>query len=229
VLRADGHEEVRLVSARAYARALVSLSVVLAAASILVVSPGGSAPVAPVASTVIDRTYTCTPTPFLGRRWIAPFAQPGVREFGSRTQWHSLATASLHTGTHYDDSTLMTLTAGYPQPTEGTMGLSLSTQHCRKQAPRIALSARGLRSVAVTPLGERLRCRATKRVTVRIRSVFLDPAILRRGPFGMVAASAPVRRAAIAVRTQDGRPLVFAEIFDQGKARLFTARGCEYF
>jgi hypothetical protein len=225
VLRADGHEEVRLVSG-ASARALVSLAVVLAVASVLVVGTGESAP---VASTVIDRTYTCTPTPFLGRRWIAPFAQPGVREFGNRTQWHSLATASLHTGTHYDDSTLMTVTSGYPQPTEGTMGLSLSTQLCRKRAPRIALSARGLRGVAVTPLGEKLRCRATKRVTVRIRSVFLDPAILRPGPFGMVAATAPVRRAALAVRTQDDKPLVFAEIFDHGKARLFAARGCEYF
>jgi hypothetical protein len=205
------------------AAALAILAVAVAAATGLAAREAGSAP---AASRVLDRTYTCTASPFLSRRWIVPFAQPGVREFGSTTDWHSLATVSLHTGTNYDDTTVMSVGAGFPEPTEGVHGVTLNRQLCRTRAPRIPLSSRGLVGGPVAPLGEQLKCRATAKVVVRIRALFVAPTSLRPGPFGMSATSVPVTRAAIAVRTKAGKPLVFAEVFASGRARLFTGRGC---
>ena len=36
----------------------------------------------------------------------------------------------------------------------------------------------------------------------------------------------PVREAKLAVRTLAGKPLVYADLRESGKARLFTAKGC---
>jgi len=203
--------------------ALSMLAVAVAAAGGLAAGDAGSTP---AASLVIDRTYKCAGIPYLGRRHLSPFAQPGVREFGDKTRWHNLANAALHTGTHYNDSTVLSVGAGSPPPAEGTIGLSVNTQISRTRAPRIPLTTRGLQGGPPTPLGDRLHCRAAGRVSIRIRAVFQVPATLRRGPFGFIATSEHVRRAAIAVRAQNGKPLVFAEVFESGRARLFTAPGC---
>jgi hypothetical protein len=206
--------------------AVAILAVTVAAAGGLAASDAGSAP---TASLVIDRTYKCTGIPYLGRRHLSPFAQPGVRQFEDKTRWHNLANAALHTGSHYNDSTVLSVGAGSPPPAEGTIGLSINTQICRARSPRIPLSSRGLQGGPPTPLGDQYHCRAAGKVSIRIRAVFQAPATLRRGPFGFIATSEQVRRAAIAVRTQNGTPLVFADVVESGKARLFTARGCVSF
>ena len=205
---------------------LATLATLVAAAGGLAASDAGSAP---AASLVFDRTYKCTGIPYLGRRHLSPFAQPGVREFGDKTRWHNLANAALHTGSHYSDSTVLSVGAGSPPPTEGAIGLSVNTQICKARAPRIPLTARGLEGGPPTPLGDQYHCRAPGKVSIRVRAVFRAPATLRRGPFGFIATDEHVRRAAIAVRAQNGKPLVFAEVFESGRARLFTAPGCVSF
>jgi hypothetical protein len=209
--------------ARLIAPGMAVVFAVLAGATLLL-DPSARAEVA--ASAVFDRTYKCTGIPYLGRRHLSPFAQPGVRDFGNKKRWHNLANASLHTGSHYNDSTVLSVGAGSPPPAEGTVGLSINRQICRTRAPRIPLSSDGLRGGPSTPLGDQLHCRAAGKVTIRIRAVFQAPATLRRGPFGFLTTGEQVRRAAIAVRAQNGTPLVFAEVFENGRARLFTARGC---
>jgi hypothetical protein len=205
------------------AGAVAILAVAVAAAGAPAASESESAP---AASRVFDRTYRCAGLPYGGRRHVSPFAQPGVRDFGDKTRWHNLAHAALHTGSHYNDSTVLSMGAGSPPPAEGALGLSVNTQICRARAPRIPLSVRGLEGGPPTPLGDELHCRAAGRVSIRVRAVFKRPATLRRGPFGFISTSEHVLRAALAVRAQNGKPLVFAEVFESGRARLFTAPGC---
>jgi hypothetical protein len=56
----------------------------------------------------------------------------------------------------------------------------------------------------------------------------------RSRPRGAHDELEPVRRAAVgqiaegrlAVRTSSGKPLVYADVFDSGKARVYTAQSC---
>ena len=206
--------------------AVAILAVAVAAAGGLAAGDAGSAP---AASRVFDRTYKCTGIPYLGRRHLSPFAQPGVREFGDKTRWHNLANAALHAGSHYNDSTVLSVGAGSPPPAEGTIGLSINTQTCRTRAPRIPLSARGLQGGPPTPLGDQFHCRAAGKVSIRIRAVFRLPRLSDAGR----SASSPRASTSAEPRSRfgpgNGKPLVFAEVFESGRARLFTAPGCVSF
>lgn len=107
--------------------------------------------------------------------------------------------------------------------------LELSPRHCTRTRAPVRLSAGTLKRRATGPLEETFDCAAPRRVLVRVRAMFHVPTVLESGrPWGYPALTAEgeVREAALAVRTQAGRPLAFATVSESGNVRLFTARSC---
>jgi len=79
----------------------------------------------------------------------------------------------------------------------------------------------------VSQLGDEYRCVVPKQVLVRVRASFRDSITLRlinRRSF--YAADGRVERAQITVQTLAGKPLVYTDVADSGRARLFTGTGC---
>jgi hypothetical protein len=199
-----------------------------------------SGPVA--ASAVMDRTYSCTTRPSGGIREIEVRAQAGLR---AARDWNPVALASVSTGTATGgittvlDNELGWVTAGrpstsatvvpdpgfgvtYPVRVWGTLAVNRTL--CRPAQTRIPLTGAGLRRTAVTPLGDDLDCSTSDRILFRLRASASSPTLKKHRQF--VRTTSPLAAAALAVRTQSGRPLVYAEVSQSGKARLFTAKGC---
>jgi hypothetical protein len=70
-----------------------------------------------------------------------------------------------------------------------------------------------------------------QRVIVRVRAVFRGPTSLRTyRDFGRRLLATPLaavaREAQLAVRTPAGKRVMYADVIESGKARLFTAGGC---
>lgn len=177
-------------------------------------------------SRIIDRTLLCSTVLFAGVREVHVSAQAGVREFGSTTRWKSLAIASLWTGSGFSGSSIAGATAGAPKPEQGSSFWTYRDK-CQPLSARIPLAAGPLSGGPASQFGDQYECAAPRRVLVRIRALFTRPARLRfSSRFRSDSTKVPVKEARIAVRTQTGQPLAYAEVFDSGKARLFTARSC---
>jgi hypothetical protein len=74
---------------------------------------------------------------------------------------------------------------------------------------------------------DQVKCYAPRTVLVRVRADFARPVELKpTRDRSVLSAVARLRKAEIAVRTPGGKPLVYAEVRDSGRARLFTARDC---
>jgi hypothetical protein len=156
------------------------------------------------AGTVVDRTITCS---------------TAVRG--------AIRTVSIQAEAHGSGLTVQSpvarLAAVFPSLVE------LSPRHCTRTRAAVRLSAGKLRRRATGPLARKFDCAAPRRVLVRIRATFHVPTTFESGrPWGYPALTAEgeVREAALAVRTQAGRPLAFATVTESGKVRLFTARNC---
>lgn len=120
------------------------------------------------------------------------------------------------------DRWLVSVSAGNP-------AIIVYRQHCAPATARPPLSAGGLTGGLVSQLEEKYDCRTPRRVLVRVRGVFRSPASLRKGRFTqrpVYMATGAVRASYLAIRTQAGRPLIYAETRESRKARLFTARSC---
>jgi hypothetical protein len=92
----------------------------------------------------------------------------------------------------------------------------------------VSLKAGKLRGAAPGPFGRSFDCEAPRRVYLRLRAVFFEPAALgesREPGYRTLFAQGQISEAAVAIRTPSGNPLVFAT-FSGAKARLFTARSC---
>ena len=107
--------------------------------------------------------------------------------------------------------------------TFGTVGVR--RESCRPTSLRVPLAMDGLIGGAAPPLGDERECFAPKQVVVRVRATLGAPGSLRRGD-DFESTHTPVREAKLAVRTLAGKPLVYADLRESGKARLFTAKGC---
>jgi hypothetical protein len=191
-------------------------------------------------SRVIDRTLRCSSIP--GVEEVEARAHEGIRE--DRSTWKQLPFAALHSGgvlgtneRAYDNS-LAWISAGRPSDTTvlERMGrwsfpahqfgtVALNRRLCTPARARIPLSARGLGGGRPGPFGEEYDCSATRPVLVRLRAVFGSPVRLFQDRH-FLKTRMPVKEAYLAVRTQAGKPLVFAAVFESGKARLFTAPRC---
>lgn len=195
----------------------------------------------PTTSRIVDRTFVCTHAALGDLREIEARAHQGIRE--GRTTWKQLPFAVVGTGRATSSlSQWRSLTYSYAWITAASPSatttidsewrksgvpatLGVSAKACRKATSRVPLSAAGLSGGGASPFGEELDCATPRRFLVRIRAVLAAPAALRtRQEF--LATRVAVREAQLAVRTLTGNPLVYAETFDSGKARLFTAGTC---
>ena len=218
------------------------LVLALVAGGGLVGSSGTSAPTAP--ARVIDRTFLCTNAVQAGIREITVSARRGFQQSG---KWEWLAGASvMHFGGasvrerrgSSDQQWAVGMAAGAGAVPEGRLGnnpgISIRSRErnsaCSPSRARVRLSTRGLSGGAVDYFSDEFKCVVPRRILVRLRGVFGSPASLQPagdpGPFRTLQANGPLQEGAIAVRTQAGKPLLFATVSESGRARLFTARSC---
>jgi hypothetical protein len=220
--------------------------VTLAFLAVLLVSTGvlwqPEADAQPDASRVIDRTVLCATDPAGGIYEIEIRTNEGFRS--GRGAWEKPATGALTTGSTGSaaqalDNSLAWVIAGRPKPkatvipdpftgftypirTWGNVAMSV---RCRPSRVRVPLTTAGLEGGRPGQLGEQFDCPTPRRVLVRTRAVLQSPTTLTRHRQFLVART-PVLEGYLAVRTESGRPIAYAETFASGKARLFTAPRC---
>jgi hypothetical protein len=206
---------------------VLALALTLIVAGFVGTHSGATKPSASSAR-VIDQTLRCSIPRWAGNREITVWAQSGVRESPSR--WKSLAAVMI--STRGSQISLLQAAAGAPVPTEHK-GLTifdttlLIGELCRPATARVPLSARGLDGGAADPFGDAYKCSVSRTVLAHVRAAFRSSAFLRRDPrSGARITRTPVRTASVAIRTQSGRPVLFATMLESGKARLFTAGAC---
>jgi hypothetical protein len=189
---------------------------------------------------VVDRTIVCATALTGGLRTVEVRGHAGIREGGS--SWKQLPFAVFSTGsvgarlTALDNS-LAWVTAGVPSGTttmdigfnqawpHTTGTIALNRRWCRTSAAKVALTPAGLSGGPAGVFGESFDCLAPRRVLVRVRTVFGMPAGLH-GDGLFVRTNTPIREARMAMRTESGKALAFAEVLEAGRTRLFTARSC---
>ncbi len=188
------------------------------------------------ASAVIDVTLRCT-TPLSG----------GIREIGARANtgsrlrdsWVRLPFGAASAGnvTYGLGDSLGWISAGKPSPTTkldlgfratsalewGTVGVSRAA--CRSTSAKVALTRAGLAGGKTPALGERFECPAPRSVLLRVRAVSTARTALRaKGDF--LVTNVPLKSARLTVRTTKGKALMYADVVETGRARLFAAKGC---
>jgi hypothetical protein len=193
-------------------------------------TPG--APVGP-AATVIDRTLTCTTGFGKGVRNVQLIAISGFRSGGKLDKFGQVVVVTsgnpVPRNTQTFNPTLAGVTAGWPPPPPFTSGaLGFSTRLCKASRARVPLSRRGLGAGGeASVFGEELTCGAPGKVVIRVRGTFRSSArLVATKDRDYVSADARIDRAQVAVRTPSGKPIAYGEVFDSGKATLFTARSC---
>lgn len=186
----------------------------------------------PAASRIVDRTLSCPVGIRAGVRAVSVRGQAGVRDIEDRSKWKFLASATVSdeyapfAGVNAGNP-VADLAPGIPARPERLWIAAGST--CRAVA-RIPFTKRGLSRASAGRLGDSHECRPGSRVLVRVRGVFRAPTSLRvrRLPHGItrLVAAGTVREGFLAVRSAAGEPLAYAEVFESGKTRLFTAPSC---
>jgi hypothetical protein len=174
----------------------------------------GPPPGARTGARVIDRTFLCTTA-----------MQGGIRMV-------SIGASSASGPDLIEEGPSFGVSSGFAKP-PGFMSASktsftLYPDRCAGSGAIVSLKAGKLRPAPPGPLGRSFDCEAPRRVYLRLRAVFFEPAALvdnRESGYRMLLAEGQISEAAVAVRTPSGRPLVFAT-FSGAKTRLFTARSC---
>lgn len=202
-------------------------------------SSDASASASAAPARVIDRTFVCSTGIVAGGREIEIHARSGFRSLQNPTQWQMLPHAELRT--RGPDLYLVSISAGAPREKNRNnpydngpfgSGLSVGAKSCKAARANISLSARSLSGGPASQLGEDYDCPAPWKVLVRVRAVFRAPTSLRLSTIynwrawrtSRTLRESP-REAYFAVRTRR-KPLAFAQAFESGKARLFTAPSC---
>ena len=191
---------------------------------------------------VIDRTLSCPSEQSGGVQEIEVRVNTGFRQGGTYAILPFAVVASGGVRSIFDtlDDSLAWAAAGkYDHnanlsPTEGRVATNATRfgtwaanrGECRIARARVPLSAKGLRAVTPDALGVTYDCTSPARVLVRVRVVaHAAPTRYREQQFEKTRAS--LQQGFIAVRTQAGKQLAFASVFDSGKARLAVASNCE--
>jgi hypothetical protein len=210
------------------AAALLALTTPVSVASFGASAPGASA--FPTAARIVDRTLACTAGFNNGARSITVDAQTGYRKDGT-FQWLAQATVSTPgnpLSKQNRQPTLVGVTAGWPAPPPLSSGaLGYENARCGPTTARLPLSTRGLTGGAAGTFGDEVRCNTAKTVLVRVRATFHEPVVAEPNAVGsFISASGRIVVGKIAARTTSGKPLVYADVSESGRARLFTAGGC---
>jgi hypothetical protein len=220
-------------------RALVAGTASTLAILVLVAGVAARAETQSARIAVLDQTYSCAVFFRGGVYLLEARAQAGTRRLGA---WAKLPYAGIRTGVFSGGggpgNLVAWMTAGKPVATTmiddaydafdvrtwGTVGFR--REGCRRTSASIPLSAAGLTGgERVTPLGSKSECFVPKQVVVRVRAVLVSSGSLRAGQ-DFQTSHVPVREAKLAARTVNGKPLVYADVREDGSARLLTARGC---
>jgi hypothetical protein len=85
---------------------------------------------------------------------------------------------------------------------------------------RVPLETKGLSGGRASEFGDRYQCPAPRTVLVRVRVEFAERVRVGR------ESRAHVTGGSLAVRTESGKPIVYADVHEFGRARLFAARSC---
>jgi hypothetical protein len=174
----------------------------------------GPAPGARSGARVIDRTFFCTTAMQGGIRMVSITAS-GARGPDLIAEGPSFGVSS-----------------GFAKPpgfiSASKTSFTLYPDRCTGSGAIVSLKAEKLRAAPPGPFGRSFDCEAPRRVYLRFRAVFFEPASLvdnRESGYRMLLAEGQIAEAAVAVRTLAGKQLLFAS-FSGGKARLFMARSC---
>jgi hypothetical protein len=191
-----------------------------------------STPTRSAAARVIDRTFRCN----IGRQAGVPKIEVGVAA-GTRVRGRltRLAQATIIT---FEDNNFKEqeslhvagITAGWPPPATipGGGGLSISLDQCTPVVASVPLTTRGLNGGPVDNYEDTYECFPTRRILVRTRAVFRRPTNLRfdrRGGRSLMTIGR-ITKGDIAARTPSGRPILYAQVLDSGKVRMFTEPDC---
>lgn len=171
------------------------------------------------ASRIVDRTLLCSTVSVFGDR----FAWVGVNS--SKPTAKVPASAQIGTGAAGTSESLTGMEEG-PSSGRPTGGVFFNRKRCRSASTTVPLTFRGLSGPPVE-FDQRLRCKAGARVLVRFRAVLDRPARWRvEGQRrDLLAASGNLAHAALAVRTEAGKPLAFVSI-RSGAMKLYSAPSC---
>jgi hypothetical protein len=211
-------------------RALSACAVVAAAAAWAL---GGllvdEAPASQTASRVVDRTLLCRTGYSGGARLVLINARSAARQ-GDRLDW--LAQAFVSTpgnplSRQDSQPTLAGMSAGWPPPPPLTSGgLGYDNARCGPSRTKVPLTARGLTGGIANAFGEELRCIVGRTVLVHIHATFRQPVAEEPTKAGdYVNALGRMDRGQLAVRTAAGAQVMYADVAEGGRTRLFT-KGC---
>ena len=183
-------------------------------------------------------TATAVRASSTGRSHARPAAQGGARVIllraqsaygqGATLEWLAQATVStpgqpVPSKPDYRP-TPAGVTAGRPPPKPFTSGgLGYEGRRCKATRARVAFLTQGLTGGRAAQLGDELQCIVPRSLMVRVRAVFREPVeleVVRRS----YSAVGRIEQGQVAVRTTGGKPLVYADVTDSGRARLFTRR-----
>lgn len=206
----------------------------VATLAVLVLIGGRMSPhadAAPRAMKVVDRTLRCT----TGIQGGAPVILVNTRSaYGTsgRLDWFAQAfivAAGQPVPTRPGfQPTLAGMTAGWPPPKGFESGaVSFHNRRCTATRERVGFSRRGLVGGLAAQLGDDYQCRVPRTMLVRVRAVFTKPVALRLlGNRTYYAADGRIAQGQMAVQTVGRKPILYADVTDSGRARVFTAGTC---
>ena len=197
-------------------------------------APTASAAPSAAAAKVIDRTLTCTTGFGKGIRNVELLARSAFRNANGRLDGLGQVVVAtpgnpIPNRPQTFAPTLAGATAGWPPPPPFKSGaLGFSPKRCKSARATVPLSSRGLGTGGeASVFGEDVTCPTPNKVVIRVRATFLSPATLvLSDKKDYLSADARIKRAQVAVRTPDGKPIAYGEVLDSGKATLFTAGRC---
>jgi len=215
-------------------RAEVRGSVLLLCVSALTLWAGGvSSPAdgSAHATRIVDRTLRCTTGVQGGVPVILVNARSAYGD-GGQLDWFAqafIAAAGQAVPTRPGfQPTLAGLTAGWPPPGGFRSGaVSFHNRRCAATRERVGFSRRGLVGGPAAQLGDEYQCRVPRAMLVRVRAEFTKPVALNlRDGRTYYTADGRITQGQIAVQTLQRRPILYADVVDSGRARVFTTGSC---
>jgi hypothetical protein len=195
----------------------------LAAALVLTIalpfqSAAGGHPAA-AAAQVIDRTLSCTTISLSGRRFAAVGASP------ANPSAKTPARATVSTGRAVSPTYFVYLETG-PAGRRRAGSVNIGRTRCSRSSKPVPFTRTGLPGPP-NEFSTGFRCRAGRRVLVRVRAVLDRPLKWQVGGAKreFETARGNVTRASIAVRTGAGKPLAFISL-RSGNSKIFVASSC---